>query len=160
MKTLIAPFDYLLNPEGSRYCLDAELFQGLDSSLKSNLVEMAEARGWKTGSVFAPWDVRKENPLLTLAPTGADNPNNLDQFFAVECGVPSSFSAGGTLHMNLSEFVPVKYRILHYIDGEYKGTLADFERAGENEYFPAVWAVICLNLIDAYWIAGDTSGLT
>lgn len=160
MRTLIAPVDYMLNPEGSRYCLDAALFQELESSLKSNLADMAAARGWKTGSVFAPWDVLKETPLLTVAPAGADNPNNLDQFFAVECGVPSSFRAGGTLHMSLSEFVPVKYRILHYVDGEYKGTLSDFERTGENEYFPSVWAVICMNLIDAYWVAGDTSGLT
>jgi hypothetical protein len=151
--------DYLLNADGSRYCLDAELFQELDGSLKSNLVGMTEARGWKTGSIFAPWDPRKEKPLLTLAPAGADNPKNVDQFFAVECGIPSSFSAGGSLHMSGSGAIPVKYCVLWYVDGEYKGILADFERSGPDEYDPAIWAKICMNLIDAYWIAGDVSGL-
>lgn len=158
--SLIRPVDYLLNPDGSRYCLDADLFQGLDTSLKSNISEMAEVRGWKTGSVFAPWDPRKEEPLLTLTPAGADNPQNLDQFFAIECGVPSSFRAGGSFHMSLPELIPVKYCILWYVEGEYRGVLADFERSGENEYDPVIWARTCMNLVDAYWIAGETPGLT
>jgi hypothetical protein len=156
---LIGLVDYLLNADGSRYCLDAELLQKLDGSLKSNLEELADARGWRTGSIFAPWDPRKQNPLLTLAPAGVDNPMNVDQFFAIECGVPSSFSAGGSPRMGFSESIPVKYCILWYVAGEYKGILANFERSGPDEYDPAVWAKICMNIIDAYWIAGDTSAL-
>lgn len=157
-KSLIQPVDYLLNPDGSRYCLDAELFQELDGSLKSALTEIAEARGWNTGSIYAPWDTHEEKSLLTILPTG-ENSDNKSQFFAVECGVPNSFRAGGSLHMSLSDSVPVQYRILWYVDSKYKGTLADFERGGPDEYYPAVWATICMNLIDAYWIAGDVSGL-
>jgi hypothetical protein len=155
----IRSVDYLLNADGSRYCLDAKLFQELDSSLKSNLEEMADARGWKMGSIFAPWDPRKQKPLLTLTPAGADNPKNVDQSFAVECGVPSSISAERRRHMGLSKPIPVTYRILWYVDGKYNGLVADFERSGPDEYDPAVWAKICMNIIDAYWITGDTSGL-
>jgi hypothetical protein len=61
--------------------------------------------------------------------------------------------------MGESEPIPVAYSVLHYVDGEYCGVIADFVRSGEDEYIPAIWAKICINIIDAYWIAGDTSGL-
>lgn len=156
---LVMTVDYEQVEGASRYWLDPDIFQELDSSLKSNLEEMATARGWRTGSIFAPWDRNNERSLLTIAPAGADNPENLNHFFAVECGVPSSMSVERYRNRGLITPVHVNYRILHYVDGEYNGVLSDFVRSGENEYIPEIWARICMNIVDAYWIAGDISGL-
>lgn len=156
---LLMTVDYQPDESGSRYFLDSELFQELDGSLMRHLEEIVAERGWRTGTAFAPWDKNNERSLLTIYPAGADNPENLNHFFAVECGVPSSISAERRQSRGLGTPIHVNYRILHYIDGEYRGVLADFVRSGENEYIPAIWAKICINLIDAYWIAGDVSGL-
>jgi hypothetical protein len=156
---LLMTVDYQPNADESRYLLDPELFKELDGSLKSNLEEMAAERSWRTGRIFAPWDRNNEKPLLTIAPAGADNPDNLNQFFAVECGVPRSMSAEQRQNRGLSKPVHVNYRILYYVDGEYRGVISDFVRSGEDEYIPEIWARICMNIVDAYWIAGDVSGL-
>lgn len=156
---LLMTVDYQPEADGSRYWLDTELFKELDGFLKSNLEEMAAERGWRTGRIFAPWDRNNEKPLLTIAPAGSDNPENLNHFFAVDCGVPSALSAEHRRHRGLSKPIHVNYRILQYVDGEYKGVIADFVRSGEDEYIPEIWARICMNIVDAYWIAGDVSGL-
>lgn len=156
---LLSPDDYQPAEDNSRYWLDEELFKELDGSLIRNLKEMVAARDWQTGNVFAPWDMNNENSLLTITPAGVDNPENLNQFFAVECGVPRSISVRGKRTRGLVKPIPVNYRILHYVDGEYRGVLSDFVRSGENEYIPEIWARICMNIVDAYWIAGDISGL-
>jgi hypothetical protein len=156
---LLRATDYLVNAQGNRYCLDAVLAKELDDSLISHLEEIAIERRWRTGRVFAPWDPKKEKSLLTISPSSADNHSHADQFFAVECGVPTSISALTKQQMGESEPIPVAYSVLHYVDGEYCGVIADFVRSGEDEYIPAIWAKICINIIDAYWIAGDTSGL-
>lgn len=156
---LIMTVDYQPVEENPRYWLDEELFKELDGSLKSHLEEMVAGRGWKTGSVFAPWDRNNEKSLLTIAPAGADNPDNLNQFFAVECGVPSSMSAELRQDRGLGKAVHVNYRILHYVDGEYRGVISDFVRSGEGEYIPANWARMCMIIVDSYWMAGDISGL-
>lgn len=156
---LIMTVDYQPVEENSRYWLDEELFKELDGSLMRNLEEMVAARGWRTNNVFAPWDKNSEKSLLMIGPAGTDNPENLNHFFAVDCGVPSSMSADRRRNRGLGKAVNVNYRILHYVDGEYRGVISDFTRSGEEEYIPANWARMCMIIVDSYWMAGDISGL-